>query len=206
METATATVASTTTAASTTVRAIRDERARGALTSMITKPPSRAWPLQPLDFFLTEIGNRGGRVEPPLGANEVVLDGVIVGSRGEEVHDLADMEQPGKKARDKKAKNQAKIYREAPIEATGTIAYSGDPTLDGPVKDAPQMLRRLAESDRVRQVFIRHVFRYFLGRNETPGDAVSLQEAEKAYLDNGGSFKVLLVSLLSSESFLLRMR
>ncbi len=66
------------------------------------------------------------------------------------------------------------------------------------------MLRRLAESDRVRQVFIRHVFRYFLDRNETPGDAVSLQEAEKAYLDNGGSFKALIVSLLSSEYFLFR--
>ncbi|MCE9531684.1 MAG: DUF1585 domain-containing protein, partial [Planctomycetes bacterium] len=52
--------------------------------------------------------------------------------------------------------------------------------------------------------FIRHVFRFFLGRNETPGDAVSLQEAEKAYLDCGGSFKALLVSLFSSESFLFR--
>jgi len=66
------------------------------------------------------------------------------------------------------------------------------------------MLRRLAASDRVRQIFIRHVFRYFLGRNETPGDAVSLQKAEKAYLDGGGSFRALLVSLLSSESFLYR--
>jgi uncharacterized protein (DUF1800 family) len=66
------------------------------------------------------------------------------------------------------------------------------------------MLRRLAESERVRQVFIRHVFRYFLGRNETPSDAVSLQEAEKAYLDKGGSFKALLVSLLSSKYFLFR--
>ena len=43
-----------------------------------------------------------------------------------------------------------------------------------------------------------------IGRNETPGDAISLQEAEKAYLDSGGSFKSLLVSLLSSESFLIR--
>jgi mono/diheme cytochrome c family protein len=98
----------------------------------------------------------------------------------------------------------AKVFREAPLDTTGYIAFSGDPALDGPVRDAPEMLRRLADSDRVRQVFIRHVFRYFLGRNETPGDAIALQEAEKAYLDSGGSFKELLVSLLSSESFLYR--
>jgi hypothetical protein len=101
-------------------------------------------------------------------------------------------------------KSGTKIYRDAPLDTTGLIAFSGDPSLDGPVRDAPEMLRRLAGSDRVRQVFIRHVFRYFLGRNETPGDAVTLQEAEKAYLDHGGSFKTLLVSLLTSESFLYR--
>ena len=116
--------------------------------------------------------------------------------RGELVLDLEAMAQT-------KDKNQ-KIHRDAPLDTTGSIANSGDPALDGPVRDAPEMLRRLAESDRVRQIFIRHVFRYFLGRNETPGDAVSLQEAEKAYLDNGGSFKALIVSLLSSESFLYR--
>jgi len=105
-----------------------------------------------------------------------------------------------KSVKDKKTK----IYRDAPLDTTGFILHSGDPKLDGPVKDAPEMLRRLAESERVRQVFIRHAFRFFLGRNETPGDAPTLQEAEKAYLDSGGSFKALLVSLLSSESFLYR--
>lgn len=124
------------------------------------------------------------------------LDHYALRRRGEEVLDLEAMAQV-------KDKNQ-KIYREAPLDTTGKIAFSGDPSIDGPVRDAPELLRRLAESDRVRQIFIRHAFRYFLGRNETPGDAVSLQEAEKAYLDNNGSFKALLVSLLSSESFLYR--
>ena len=124
------------------------------------------------------------------------LDHYAMPRRGEEVFDLDAMA-------NSKDKNQ-KIYRAAPLDTTGSIAYSGDPKLDGPVKNAPEMLRRLADSDRVRQVFIRHVFRFFLGRNETPGDAVSLQEAEKAYLDSGGSFKALLASLLSSESFLYR--
>jgi hypothetical protein len=116
--------------------------------------------------------------------------------KAEEVLDLDAMEQ----SKDK----DNKIYRDAPLDTTGLIAFSGDSALDGPVRDAPEMLRRLAESDRVRQIFIRHVFRYFFGRNETPGDAVSLQEAEKTYLAGGGSFKALLVSLLSSESFLYR--
>jgi len=116
--------------------------------------------------------------------------------KAEEVLDLETMKQS-------KDKNR-KIYRDAPLDTTGRIAYSGDPSLDGPVRDASEMLRRLAESDRVRQIFIRHVFRYFLGRNETPGDAVTLQEAEDAYLAGGGTFKALLVSLLSSESFLYR--
>ncbi len=105
-----------------------------------------------------------------------------------------------KSVKDKKAK----IYRDAPLDTTGFIESSGDPKLDGPVKDAPEMLRRMAESDRVRQVFIRHAFRYFLGRNETPGDAPTLQEADRAYIESGGSFKALVVSLLSSESFLYR--
>jgi hypothetical protein len=116
--------------------------------------------------------------------------------RAEEVLDLDEVA----RSNDKKAK----VSRDVPLDTTGFIAFSGAPNLDGPVKDAPEMLRRLADSDRVRQVFIRHAFRFFLGRNETPGDAVSLQEAEKAYIDSGGSFKALLVALLSSESFLYR--
>ena len=66
------------------------------------------------------------------------------------------------------------------------------------------MMQRLGRSDRVRQSFIRHLFRYFMGRNEMLSDSKTLIAAEKAYLDNGGSFKALVVSLLSSDSFLYR--
>ncbi len=120
--------------------------------------------------------------------------------RGEEVLDLAATEAARTSTKDKKAK----VYRHAPLDTTGLIAFSGDPSIDGPVRDAPGMLRRLAASERVRQVFIRHAFRYFLGRNETPGDAVTLQEVDAAYVKSGGSFKAMLVALLSSESFLFR--
>lgn len=95
-------------------------------------------------------------------------------------------------------------YRKLPFDSTGIICASGDPKLDGPVKNAQEMIRRLAESDRVRQVFIRFVFRYFMGRNETVGDAATLQEADNIYVKSGGSFKALVVSLLTSEAFLCR--
>jgi hypothetical protein len=105
---------------------------------------------------------------------------------------------------DKKGKPLGPVLSDAPLDTTGLVADSGDAALDGPVKDSREMIRRLAASDRVRQVFVRHAFRYFMGRNETLSDARTLQEADRAYVQSGGSFKSLIVSLLTSDSFLYR--
>jgi len=43
-----------------------------------------------------------------------------------------------------------------------------------------------------------------MGRNEMLSDSRTLVAAERAYLANNGSFKALVVSLLSSDSFLYR--
>ncbi len=51
---------------------------------------------------------------------------------------------------------------------------------------------------------IRHAFRYFMGRNEQISDSQTLIAADQAYLESGGSFNALLVSLLTSDSFLFR--
>jgi len=90
------------------------------------------------------------------------------------------------------------------IDATGEIYGSGDPAVDGQVNDAIELLHRLGNSDRARQSFIRHLFRYFSGRNEMESDSRTLIDAEHSYLASGGSFKALVVSLLSSDSFLYR--
>ena len=70
--------------------------------------------------------------------------------------------------------------------------------------DTVAMLHRLADSPLVRQVFVRHAFRYFMGRNETLRDASTLRRADQAYVKSGGSMKSLIVSLLTSDSFLYR--
>ena len=104
--------------------------------------------------------------------------------------------------------NHAGLFRTTelgkPVDATGEITDSGDPALDGPVDNALEMIDRLARSDRVKQVFVRHAFRYWMGRNETINDAPVLQDAYKAYVDNEGSMKALLTSLLTSDAFLYR--
>jgi hypothetical protein len=105
---------------------------------------------------------------------------------------------------DPKGKPLGDVMRPVPLDRSGLVAGTGDARLDGPVASPHELVARIADSDRCRQVWIRHVFRYYLGRNETLADAASLQSADHAYLQSGGSFKALLVSLLTSDSFLKR--
>ncbi|BCX47817.1 hypothetical protein HAHE_17250 [Haloferula helveola] len=91
-----------------------------------------------------------------------------------------------------------------PVDTTGEIIDSGDPALDGPVTDALDMIRKLSESERVEQVFVRHAFRFWMGRNETLNDGPVLQAAHKAYRDSGGSMNALITSLVTSDAFLYR--
>ena len=104
--------------------------------------------------------------------------------------------------------NHAGLYRNTelnePIDSTGEIIDSGDPQLDGPVENAIDMITRLANSERVEQVFVRHAFRFWMGRNETIHDAPILQEAHRAYKESGGSMNALVTSLVTSDAFLYR--
>ena len=90
------------------------------------------------------------------------------------------------------------------MDSSGAIIDSGDPDLDGPVENALEMIHKLAKSQRVKQVFVRHAFRFWMGRNETINDAPILQDAYRAYEENGGSMNALLASLLTSDAFLYR--
>lgn len=91
-----------------------------------------------------------------------------------------------------------------PVDTSGGIKRSGVTELDGDVKTPFEMIERLARSEHVEQVFVRHVFRFFMGRNETLGDAKTLQDAHRTYVDSDGSMKALVVSLLTSDSFIYR--
>ena len=106
--------------------------------------------------------------------------------------------------------NHAGLYRETElgdlVDTTGEVIDSGDPALDGKVANAIEMIQKLAESERAEQVFVRYAFRFWMGRNETLNDAPVLQQAYRAYKDNGGSMNALITSLLTSDAFLYRTR
>lgn len=97
-----------------------------------------------------------------------------------------------------------RFEQEQPVDTRGEIAYTDDKTLNGEVTNHVELIHQLAKSEYVEQMFVRYAFRYFMGRNETLGDAGTLQNAWKAYRNNDGSFRALVVSLLSSDSFLYR--
>jgi hypothetical protein len=96
------------------------------------------------------------------------------------------------------------VYKTLPVDARGVLKGTDDPKLDGNVKNAFDLIDRLAKSDKVRQSIIRHAFRYFLGRNETLSDSKALMDADRAYLTSNGSFDEVIISLLTSDSFIYR--
>ena len=99
------------------------------------------------------------------------------------------------------ARDEAALVRW--IVAEGALLLVGD-DLEGDVSGVREMMEALGRSPLVRQSFIRHVFRYWMGRNEQSHDSKTLIAMDEAYVSSGGSFKELLVALLTSDSFLFR--
>jgi hypothetical protein len=85
------------------------------------------------------------------------------------------------------------------IDASGRLSGTD---VDGPFADAVELSRKLAGSRQVARCFIRHGFRFFLGRDEDAFDACTLAAAERAL--EGGDLVALVTALFTSPSFLTR--
>ena len=114
------------------------------------------------------------------------------------------LEHPDNVVEKGRGKFAADTYKSKPVDARGFLEGTGNPQLDGEVENAFDLIDRLAKSRRVQQSIIRHAFRYFMGRNEMLSDSQTLIDAEKAYIKSGGSFKMVVLSLLTSDSFMYR--
>ena len=108
------------------------------------------------------------------------------------------------------APNGAATLQFTPVNQTGdgkqyaTFSLTpGDTVLqDGmQVRDAVEMMEAFGDSRHVKQCFIRHSFRYFMGRDETKADACTLAKMETAYDDSEGSMISMIVALFQSDAF-----
>ena len=90
------------------------------------------------------------------------------------------------------------------VDTSGAIQLAGDEQFSGDVSNVREMMERLAVAPKVRQSFLRQMFRFWMGRNESLRDSKTLIAMDTAYLESGGSFKETLVALLTSDSFLYR--
>jgi hypothetical protein len=89
-----------------------------------------------------------------------------------------------------------------PVDASGVLSDAGPASgrFDGIV----DLARRLAASPAVEECFLRHSFRYWLGRNEQPFDGCALEASVTAYRKSGGDYREALLALVTSDAFLTR--
>ena len=83
-----------------------------------------------------------------------------------------------------------------PIDSSGAIV--GTVSSDGPVADAVELAFRLAESSEVQSCFVRHAYRFALGRRETEAEACALEDAARSFHDAELDVRQLLLALATS--------
>lgn len=89
----------------------------------------------------------------------------------------------------------------APSGAT-TVDNAPEPALNRSYANVLEFTTAIADSSHARRCFVRHAFRYFMGRDETLSDACTLRTMEQAF--SGGSFYSMLDALATSDAFLYR--
>jgi hypothetical protein len=88
-----------------------------------------------------------------------------------------------------------------PVDASGELRGAGE--VDGPFQGAAELAAKLAASPVVSACFVRHTFRYWMGRQERPEDGCGLRAAHEAFRKDG-DYVALLQDLFTSRAFLER--
>ncbi len=86
------------------------------------------------------------------------------------------------------------------IDANGAIVSASD-ELVGPFNGAPELAARLAKSRQVHDCVSKEWLRFAMGRGLGDGDACSLEQVQQQFIDSGGSFDGLLLSIVGTDTF-----
>lgn len=91
----------------------------------------------------------------------------------------------------------------SPVDARGEV-LSGDPQLAGEFDGVPQLGERLAGSDVVTACFANQFYRHSLGLEPSQALACAVDPIEEAFIASGGDIPSLLLELVGSNAFRLR--
>ena len=89
-----------------------------------------------------------------------------------------------------------------PVDDTGTLIETGDPSIDGAFDGALELSERLGSSEVVQECMARQWFRFALGRSIANDDVCSLQTMKERLAASGGNMRELLSSIILSDAFL----
>jgi hypothetical protein len=99
-------------------------------------------------------------------------------------------------------------YREMengrPIDVSGEILDTEDPTLAGPFVGVLEMAQKLAGSTQVRNCMATQWFRFTVGRTEVQPDSCSLATLQTSFGASGGDLNELIVGITQTDAFLYR--
>jgi hypothetical protein len=87
----------------------------------------------------------------------------------------------------------------APVDPTSEL--TGTAKSDGDVKNAVELVERLAGSDEVRDCLVLQWFRYALGRDAGPADADSLGQLRRVFREAGGQVPTLVAAIPTVDAF-----
>jgi hypothetical protein len=88
-----------------------------------------------------------------------------------------------------------------PVDATSTLAGTDS---DGPVKDATELMKRLAGSGQVRRCLTQQWFRYLFGRMDAEGDKPAIDAALSSFEQAGSKIPDLMIALTTTSAFRFR--
>ena len=90
----------------------------------------------------------------------------------------------------------------SPVQTDGTLSGAGDS--DGPYRDAPELLGRLAASPTVRACWVKNLFRSVRGREVSAADACELERLTALYESSGEDTLAVIEAMFTSPEFLQR--
>lgn len=87
-----------------------------------------------------------------------------------------------------------------PVDASGALHSSGDPSADGPFDGALQLVERLAESSTLQRCVADQWTAFALGRPASGADLCSTVDIRERFAQSDGSFEELLVAIATSDA------